>query len=211
MLQDEVAQTHPGSGSTYANPAALPQGGGWGSWISPYGSTDWFEFTAQANRTASVAVTALDETGQPTETKLLPVIGIWELSDQSGDRAPASTSSAFNSMTFGMSRLDAQFSTSEAYRLGVADFRGDGRPDYFYQASLLYSDTVMPPRLSLAGGVTTLHGAGFNPGLQVTVAGNNASTLSASASQIQVAMPSGTEDGTAPSRSRIRRPALFRK
>ena len=71
MLQDEIAQTHPGSGSTYANPAALPQGGGWGSWISGYGSTDWFEFTAQANRTASVSVTALDETGQPTETKLL--------------------------------------------------------------------------------------------------------------------------------------------
>ena len=45
---------------------------------------------------------------------------------------------------------------SETYRVGVADFRGDGRPDYFYHASLLYSDTVTPPRLSLAGGVTTL-------------------------------------------------------
>src|SRR6266851_4221190 len=33
MLQDEIAQAHPGSGSTYANPAALPQGGSWGSWI----------------------------------------------------------------------------------------------------------------------------------------------------------------------------------
>ena len=89
MLQDEIAQAHPGSGSTYANPAALPQGGAWGSWISGYGSADFFEFTAQANRTASVAVTALDEAGQPTETKLLPVIGIWELSDESGDPAPA--------------------------------------------------------------------------------------------------------------------------
>src|SRR5229473_1750831 len=109
MLQNEIAQTHPGSGSTYANPAALPQGGGWGSWISGYSSTDWFEFTAQANRTASVSVTALDETGQPTETKLLPAIGIWQLSDQSGNPAPASTPSAFNSTTFAMTRLDAQF------------------------------------------------------------------------------------------------------
>ena len=112
MLQNEIAQTHPGSGSTYANPAALPQGGGWGSWISGYGSADFFQFTAQANRTASVAVTALDETGQPTETKLLPVIGIWQLSDQSGNPAPASTPSAFNSTTFGMTRLDAQFSAT---------------------------------------------------------------------------------------------------
>ncbi len=190
----------------YANPARLPQGGGWGSWISGYGSADWFQFTAQANRTASVAVTALDETGAPTESKLLPVIGIWELSDESGDPAPASTPSAFNTITFGMSRLDAQFSVSEAFRVGVADFRGDGRPDYFYQASLLYSDTVTPPRLSMAGGGATLNGIGFNPGQQVTlcssisldgscVGGNNGSTLSASASQIEVAVPAGAQDG----------------
>src|ERR1039458_3873401 len=197
MLQDEIAQAHPGSGSTYANPATLPAGGGWGSWISGYGSTDWFEFTAQANRTASVSVTALDETGQPTETKLLPVIGIWQLSDQSGDPAPASTPAAFNSMTFGMTRLDAQFGATDTFRVGVADDRGDGRPDYFYQASLLYSDTVTPARLSLAGGVATLNGIGFNPGQQVSVAGNNGNTLSASASQIEVAMPAGSQDGTA--------------
>jgi len=197
MLQSEIAEAHPGSGSSYANPAALPQGGGWGSWISGYGSADFFEFAAQANRTASVAVTALDEAGAPTETKLLPVIGIWELSDQSGNPAPASAPSAFNSTTFGMTRLDAQFSVSETYRLGVADFRGDGRPDYFYQANLLYADTATPARLSLAGGVTTLRGIGFKPGLQVSVAGNNGNTLSASAIQIEVAMPSGAQDGTA--------------
>ncbi len=197
MLQNEVAEAHPGSGSTYAIPAALPQGGGWGSWISGYGSTDFFEFAAQANRTASIAVTALDETGAPTETKLSPVIGIWELSDLSGNPAPASTPSAFNSNTFGMTRLDAQFSVSEMFRVGVADFRGDGRPDYFYRANLLYSDTVTPPRLSLAGGLTTLHGIGFKSGLQVSVSGNNGNILSASASQIEVSMPSGLQDGTA--------------
>jgi hypothetical protein len=197
MLQDAIAQTHPGSGSSYASPAALPAGGRWGSWISGYGGSDWFEFTAQANRTASVAVTALDEAGQPTETKLLPVIGIWQLSDQTGNPAPASTPSAFNTTTWGMTRLDAQFGVADTYRVGVADFRGDGRPDYFYQASLLYSDTVTPARLSLAGGVATLHGTGFKPGLQVSAAGNNGNTLSASASQIAVAMPAAAQDGTA--------------
>jgi len=197
MLQDEIAEAHPGSGSTYANPAALPQGGAWGSWISGYGSADWFEFQAQANRTASVSVTALDETGQAAETKLSPVIGIWQLSDQSGNPAPSSTPSAFNTPTWGLTRLDAQFTVSDTYRVGIADDRGDGRPDYFYRASLLYSDSVTPARLSLAGGITTLNGIGFNPGLQVTVAGNNGSTLSTSARQIQVVLPSGTQDGTA--------------
>jgi hypothetical protein len=142
-------------------------------------------------------VTALDETDQPTEIKLSPVIGIWQLSDESGNPAPASTPSAFNTPTWGLTRLDAQFGATGAYRMGVADFRGDGRPDYFYQASLLYSDTVTPARLSLTGGVATLNGIGFSPGLQVSVAGNNASTLSASASQIQVAMPAAAKDGTA--------------
>src|SRR5467141_77408 len=197
MLQNEIAQAHPGSGSTYANPAALPQGGGWGSWISGYSSADWFEFTAQANRTASVSVTAIDETGQPTETKLLPVIGIWQLSDQSGNPAPASTPSAFNSTTWGMSRLDALFSVSDTFRVGVADFRGDGRPDYFYRASLLYSDTVTPSRLSLTGGMNTINGTGFSPKLQVSVASNNGNTLAASATKIEVAMPAGLQDGTA--------------
>ncbi len=197
MLQDEIVQVHPGSGSTYPNPSPLPQGGAWGSWISGYGDTDFFQFTAQANRTASVSVTALDEAGQPTETKLQPVIGIWELSDESGDIAPASTASAFNSTTFALTRLDAQFGTTEAFRVGVADFRGDGRPDYFYQASLLYSDTVTPARISLAGGVTALNGVGFNPNLQVSVGGNNGSTLSATASQIQASLPPGLQDGTA--------------
>ncbi len=196
MLQDAIAETHPGSGSSYATPATLPAGGAWGSWISGYGGSDWFEFKAQANRTASVAVTALDETGQPAETKLQPVIGIWQLSDQSGNPAPASTPSAFNTTTWGMTRLDAQFGAADTYRVGVADFRGDGRPDYFYHASLLYSDTVTPARLSLAGGVTTLNGTGFKPGLQVTAAGNNSNTLSASATQIQVAMPAASQDGT---------------
>jgi hypothetical protein len=68
-----------------------------------------------------------------------------------------------------MTRLDAQFGVSEAYRVGVGDFRGDGRPDYFYQASLLYSDSVAPVRVSLAGGASTLSGIGFNPGQQVIV------------------------------------------
>ncbi len=197
MLQDEVAQAHPGSGSTYTTPAPLPADGDWGSWISGYGSVDFFQFTAQANRTASVSVTALDENGRPTQGKLLPVIGIWQLSDQSGNPAPASTPSPFNSTKLATTRLDAQFSGSDTYRVGIADSRGDGRPDYFYEASLLYSDHLTPARLSLAGGITTLHGIGFKPGLQVAIGGNNSNVLSASASAVEVAAPGASQDGVA--------------
>ena len=195
FLGSAIAQTHPGSGSTYTNPAQLPQGGEWGSWISGYGATDWFEFKAQANRTASISVTALDEAGKPTESKLLPIIGVWQLSDQTENPAPAATPIAFNSMTFGMSRLDAVFSSSDTYRLGITDYRGDGRPDYAYQASLLYSDTASPPRAPMTGGVTTLQGIGFRPGLQVSAGGKVGSVLSQSATELQIAFPAASQDG----------------
>jgi hypothetical protein len=197
MQASAIAQTHPGSGSSYTNPAPLPQGGGWASWTSGYGSADFFEFNVQANRTASVAVTALDETGAPTESKLLPVIGIWELSDETGNPAPASTPSAFNSQTFGVSRLDAQFSATEAYKVGIVDYRGDGRPDYAYQASLLYSDSITPARLSVAGGVTTLTGIGFIPGLAVDNGAGNGVVLTQSATQLQISLPAAAVDGIA--------------
>ena len=197
MLQDEVAEAHPGSGSTYGNPAPLPAGGSWSSWISGYGSSDWFQFSAQANRTASIAVTALDETGSPTESKALPVIGAWELTDESGNPAPAATMSAFNSPTFGMTRLDAQFGATESYKIGIADFRGDGRPDYAYRASVLYSDSVTPARVGLTGGPVTLNGIGFAAGQQVTVGTSNVSMLSVSAKEISVMAPAAVQDGVA--------------
>jgi hypothetical protein len=197
MLGSESAETHPGSGSTYTNPAALPQGGGWNSWTSGYGSADFFAFNVQANRTASVAVTSLNETGAPTESKLLPIVGIWELADETGNPAPAATPSAFNSLTFGETRLDAQFTVSETYKVGIADYRGDGRPDYSYQASVLYSDTITPARLSLAGGVTTLQGIGFRPGLQVDNGVSGGLVLGQSATLLQISLPSATLDGVA--------------
>ena len=139
----------------------------------------------QANRTASIAVTALDETGAPTESKLLPIIGVWELTDETGEPAPAATPSAFNSQTFAVSRLDAAFTISEAYKIGIADYRGDGRPDYAYRASVLYSDTVSPARLSLQVSAATTNGT------------SNGTLLAQSASQLQISLPSASLDGIA--------------
>jgi hypothetical protein len=197
MLNSEIVEPHPGAGSTYAAPAALPQDAAWGSWISGYGSTDWFELTAQSNRTASISVMAIDEKGNPTENKLLPIVGVWQISDTSGDPAPAATTFAFNTETFGMSRLDVQFGALDNYRIGVADLRGDGRPDYFYQANLLYSDTVTPARLGLAGGIVNLNGIGFNPRQRVTVGGARASTLFAASNRIEASLPGASLDGVA--------------
>jgi hypothetical protein len=197
MSGTAVAHSDPANGSTYENPVKLPQGGGWGAWMSGYGVADWLQFTAQANRTASVTATAVDESGRPTQTKLMPVIGMWQLSDQSGGPAPAATTAAFNTLVTGMTRLDAQFSGTDTFRVGVADYRGDGRPDYFYFGSILYSDSVTPPRISLQGGPATLHGLGFHPGLQVNVGPASSTLLRISANDLQATLPVGVQDGTA--------------
>ena len=149
------------------------------------------------NRTASVTATALDESGKPTQAKFMPVIGIWRLADQGGGPAPAATSTAFNTLTTGTTRLDAQFFADDVFRLGVADLRCDGRPDYFYHASVLYSDTVTPSQISLRGGPVTLHGLGFNPGLRVAAGSANAVVLGTAANDLQATLPASAQDGAA--------------
>lgn len=197
MLSSEVAKAHPGAGATYASPATIPRSGSWAGWISGYGDADWFQFPVQANRTASVSVVALDESGQPAQSKLMPVVGIWQLSDETGGPAPAATPTAFNTINFAMSRLDAQFYSNETFRLGIADLRGDGRPDYSYAAHVLYSDAVTPSRISLAGGPVILAGLGFNAQQQVGTPAGDAQRLSASATQIQARLPGLPVDGSA--------------
>jgi hypothetical protein len=96
-----------------------------------------------------------------------------------------------------MTRLDAQFAADDTYRIGVADLRGDGRPDYFYVASVLYSDSITPSRLGLHGGPARLHGLGFRPGLQVSVNSIAGTLLSAGANDLQVAVPAAPTDGSA--------------
>jgi hypothetical protein len=54
-------------------------------------------------------------------------------------------------------------------RIGLADFRGDGRPDYAYRGRILYADTVTPARLPPAGGQIVIRGMGFRPGMTVAV------------------------------------------
>jgi hypothetical protein len=183
--------------TNYVSPAPLPVTGDWAASLDPYGGLDYFWFTAQANRTLSVLVTALDDTSAPSESKAQPVIGMWQLSDPGTFPAPANTPSAFNSAVFGTTVLNAQLLETTSFRVGIADIRGDGRPDYRYHARLLYGDHVTPTRASVAG-VTALAiaGYGFQANTRVTVGGGNAQPLAASANQIFVTAPAKV-DGVA--------------
>ena len=178
---------------TWSAPATVLSPGDWVDSLSGYGDVGYFLITAQANRTLSVAVTALDETGAPSESKAEPVVGIWTLGDPQGTAPPALTPAPFNSATFAMSRLDAQILSSNSFIIGIADLRGDGRPDYQYHAHVLYGDSVNPARVPITGGAITLQGTGFAPGLSITVGNTGAPLLATNASQMLVTAPAESD------------------
>ena len=178
---------------TWSAPGVVPAPGDWVGSLSGYGNVTYFLLTAQANRTLSVAITALDETGLPTESKAAPVVGMWNVGDPQGTVPPVLTTAPFNAASFGMSRLDAQVVNTSAFIIGVADLRGDGRPDYSYHAHVLYSDSVTPSRIPTSGGAVTLQGIGFSPGVAITVGGNSVALLATNASQILAAAPAESD------------------
>jgi hypothetical protein len=180
---------------TWTAPAVIPTAGDWMGSLNGYGDAAYFVMSAQANRTLSVGVTALDESGNATETKSQPVIGMWAASDAEGTAPPAFTSSPFNQIPFGLTRLDAQIGLSTKFLVGISDFRGDGRPDYRYHAHILYGDSVSPARIPVSGGAFIVQGVGFGPGLTAAVGGNATTPLTASAGQMMMIAASGQVDG----------------
>jgi len=191
VMQASASQKPDWFGPTnYQTPAPLAVSGDWAAALGPYGSLDYFWFTGQLNRTVSVLVSALDDFGVPTESKAQPVIGMWELSDPGTFPAPANTPSAFNSAIFGTTLLNAQLLKTTSFRVGIADIRGDGRPDYRYHARVLYGDHINPPRASAAGGTpVAIQGLGFEANTGVSSGASNARSLTVSVGQMLVSMP----------------------
>jgi hypothetical protein len=178
------------SSETWSIPAAIPPAGDWEGSLSGYGDVPYFSLTAQANRTLSIAVTALDETGAATESKAEPVIGMWTQGDPPGTPPPAFTTSPFDSgAAFGMTRLDAEILNSNTFLIGLADLRGDGRPDYHYHAHVLYADSLSPVRVSANGGPIAIQGVGFDSNLTASIGSTGAPLLAADAGQMLLAVP----------------------
>ncbi len=174
----------------YLNPTAVPPGGEWLSWFNPTGGTNYYWLTAQANRTLSVEVQTVDEQGNATQSKAQPVIGMWSLIDPPGTPPPAATPSPFNTANPGLTRLDAQLLAATDFRIGVTDWRGDGRPDYAHHVRVLYADSISPVRASVAGGdAMIIQGLGFRLGLAAQMGGVAAPVVDFSANQLVMQTP----------------------
>jgi hypothetical protein len=191
ILMSSSAQPVPqwAASESWTAPAPIPVAGDWIGSLSGYGDTAYFSLPAQTNRTLSVAVTALNEAGLASEQKTQSVIGMWTFGDPLGTPPPAFTSSPFNGPSFATTLLDAQILSSANFLIGIADERGDGRPDYHYHAHVLYGDSVSPSRARVSGGAITVHGTGFAPGLSVMIGSSAAAPLVVSAGQMILAVP----------------------
>ena len=172
-------------------PRRLPPGGLWCGRISQVDQTDWFAFPVRAGRTFTIVTQALNESGLPTETKALPAIGVWDAFSATS-ATTLNWAPALNGYATGETWLQVTASADDVVRLGIADMRGDGRPDYAYNGWVLYADTVQPPRLSASGGPIVIRGMGFRPSDTVLIGGQNAVVTSISPNEITAVAPAAT-------------------
>ena len=169
-------------------PRAMPASGMWMGRVSQVGQTDWFNVPVRGNRVFTIVTQALDETGAPTNTKAMPAIGVWDGFDAATANA-VGAAPGLNGLAPGETWLRVAASGDDIVRIGIADERGDGRPDYAYAGFLLYADTVTPPRLPAGGGPIVIRGMGFHTTDTVLVGGQPAVVTSISPNEITAIAP----------------------
>lgn len=179
------------SEGTQAQPAALPATGAWTSLLGTVGANDWFVFPVRGNRILTVVAQALDATASPTDVKAMPAIGVWDGFDPTGSTA-VGFGPAQNGTAIGETWLQVATAGNDTVRIGIADERGDGRPDYSYRGWVLYADTVAPVILPATGGAITIRGVGFHAGDTVTVGGVAATVTEILPTEIVAQVPANT-------------------
>jgi hypothetical protein len=190
-INDAASGCQTSQDGTESAPAIVPSQGWWTDNLCAFSHTAWSTLPVKANRTFTLEVTALDEQSFATSAKTMPVIGLWNSTDALGMLPTiAATPGAFNSASTGMTALTAQSTQLQQLRIAIADQRGDGRPDYAYQARVLYADTIAPASVPATGGVVTITGMGFRAGNAVTVNGVSAAVSSWTANTIVATVPS---------------------
>ncbi len=200
---DAASSCSPGNDGTESVPAALDPSGWQTGLLCGWGHSSWWGATVRAGRTWTLEVTATDETGLASANKAQPVIGVWQAGDATGTLPTvAGQAVPFNSMVFGTTQLHMSAMTKDTpVRFVIGDQFGAGRPDFTYQARMLYADVVSPTTVGQGGGVVTILGTGFRQGNTVKVNGVAAVVQSLSANQIVVLMPSRAVAGAALGRS----------
>lgn len=187
-VPDSAAGAYDDAIGSAAQPRPLPATGLWCGRLSQVGQTDWFSLPVRANRIFTVVTQALNEAGAPSNAKAMPSIGVWNGFDPITASA-AGAAPGFNGNAAGETWLRVATGGAEPVRLGIADLRGDGRPDYAYNGWLLYADTVFPTHLPATGGPIVIHGTGFHLSDSVLVGGRQALIVAITPNEIDAVAP----------------------
>jgi hypothetical protein len=188
-IDDAADEMQSGADGTEDSPANLPVTGEWTGRITGYGHSGWFQFWAQGGREFTVEAEALDETGANSENKAQIVVGAWNGTDNVGVGPVTGTVQPFNGNVAGLTTLPVLTVADSEVRIGLADFRGDGRPDYAYHGRILYAGSVTPARLPVQGGQMVIQGMGFRPSVNVSVNGVAAQVTSVTPNVIVATAP----------------------
>jgi hypothetical protein len=194
-VADSAAGGYNDAIGTETQPRLLPASGLWAGRLSQVGQTDWFTFPVRGGRSFTVVTLALEETGAPTSAKAMLSLGVWDAFDAVGSTTIGSEA-GLNGLATGESWLLVAAAGDDIVRLGIADERGDGRPDYAYQGWILYADTVYPLRLPASGGPIVIHGMGFRSTDTVQVGGQQALITSISPNEITAIAPAAASGVT---------------
>jgi len=187
-----AATCAPRNDGSAAAPAASDPSGWWSGQLCAFGHVSWWSVPVKAGHTWTFETTAVDENGYATNYKAQTVQGVWNASDATGVLPTvAATSSAMNATVLGMTQLHVPAAAANStMRIAVADQFGSGRPDFNYQARLLYADSVSPSTVGSGGGLITITGTGFRSGNAVTVNGVRATVQSWTSTKIVALTPS---------------------
>ena len=198
VIDDAADEGQSGADGTENAPAAVPITGEWTARITGFAHTGWFEWWARGGREFTIEAEALDENGISTEKKAQVVLGAWNGTDAAGTPPVTATVQPFNGSVVSLTALPVLTIADSEVRIGLADLRGDGRPDYAYRGRILYADGVSPARLPVNGGQIVIQGMGFRPTMTVSVNGLAAQVLSMTPTTIVATAPaSGGATGTA--------------
>jgi hypothetical protein len=189
-IENSADESQSGNDGSQMEPAAVPPNGEWSGRMTGYGHSGWFAWWAQAGREFTIEAQALDETGADTENKAQMVIGAWNGTDAVGAPPVTGTVQPFNAQVPGLTALPVMTAAAAEVRVGLADWRGDGRPDYAYHGRILYADSVTPAHVPAAGGPIAIEGMGFRPSMMaVTVNGAAAQVTSVTPTAITAVVP----------------------
>jgi len=184
---------NPGNDGVESAPVAADPSGWWTGLLCSDQHTSWASQSIQAGRTWTLEMTAVDENGIGSNAKARVQMGVWNATDPTGTGTlptVAAAAGALNAMVVGMTQLHMDAATTpQSYRIAIADERGRGRPDFAYNARLLYADNLAPVQVGASGGRITITGEGFRNGNVVMVNGVAATVINWSATQIVATAP----------------------